>query len=270
MELVETSRKVSTALGHKRRVMVDSEGTIYLECNNPNCEEPLKPLESYHNKKTGFKGKKDLCKVCNTKDTREWMNKNPDKVTATNKKWKKNNKEKVKEYDKKSNAKWYKNNKEYKLMKNAEWRKNNYKRFLSYNRAWQVANPDKVIANWNKRRARLLNAENTIDTVTAISNFKDTFGNVCGFTGLPLVDETVEHLLPISRGGGNTEFNLYPAESTLNISKGNLNVFKWIEKREDIDFSFFFENTLPYLASQKGIPVGEFTNEYNKKFKDVA
>jgi hypothetical protein len=270
MKLVETSRKSSPALGHKRRVLMDNTGVLYLECNNPECEEPFKTLESFPIRKKGFKGKRDLCSVCNSKYTGDWAKKNKEKVYANNARWQNNNKERVKEYWKKSNAKWYQKNKEYKLSKNAEWIRNNRKLFLSYNRKWQLANPDKVRANWNKRRVRLLNAPNTIDPTLAINQFKEVYGSVCGFTGLPLCNESIEHLVPVSHGGGNTEYNLYPAESLLNISKGNRNVFDWIEKRSDIDFTFFFENTLPYLANQINMSVEEFTTKYNKHFKELA
>lgn len=278
MKLVETNRNVSKKLGHKRRVFVDNAGILYLECNNPKCEEPFKPLESYHKRAKGFKGKRDHCPVCHIASGREWAKEHPEKMKEMVSEWWKNNPERGKQLI----DEWHKNNsdkvKEYRKNRKRtydykyakEYYRKNKERQNKANRRWQLENPDKVIANWNKRRARLLNAENTIDTVTAMDNFKDVYGPVCGFTGLPLIQETVEHLLPISRGGGNTEYNLYPAESSLNISKGTHNVFEWIEKRTDIDFSFFFENTLPYLANQKGISVEEFINEYNNKFKDVA
>lgn len=48
--------------------------------------------------------------------------------------------------------------------------------------------------------------------------------NVCIYCGKPIADEdwTLEHLIPLSRGGTNHMDNLYPAHKTCNRMKGNM------------------------------------------------
>src|SRR6478735_3166628 len=97
LTLVLESRKPSKGLGHKRRVMQDEEGTLYLECNNPNCEQPMKPFEMFYDKKGKFQGKREECNACNIKGVKNWTSENREQVNENNRLWRMNNPERARE-----------------------------------------------------------------------------------------------------------------------------------------------------------------------------
>ncbi|MEW4131922.1 hypothetical protein [Bacillus thuringiensis] len=285
LEVYLLSQVPSKLLGHSRRVFICADGQYYLECSNIECPCPITNATNFYKSKLGFFAKKNVCKSCNTSTTRakriEYYHNHKEKKYEQAREWKKNNKDKVREGAKR----YYENNKDAITTKTKEWRKNNPEKVRKYVRNWQNNNPEKVREIKHReqkrnaeayrkrgrkssqvRRARLAGVRHDIDPLWAVNNFNSVFKDVCGLTGVPLRDRQVEHLLPISKGGGNTEDNVYPAESILNASKNNKNVFDWIVSRPDIDFSFFFKHTLPYLAEKSGKTVIEFINWYDQQY----
>lgn len=187
------------------------------------------------------------------------------------------------------------------MSKRAEWRNNNKEHLSEYNKKWHDDNKLRVskrkrlycsqedvikhraeymeyyrtteegreaIRRGNKtRRVSRAGVPMTVKHEDAINDFKNTFGNVCAFTGFELVESSIEHLLPISFGGGNTEYNLVPVELIVNNWKTYKNVFEWIGfMSEELDFTFFFDKTLPYLAEKMGVSVDEYIRWYNDSY----
>lgn len=111
---------------------------------------------------------------------------------------------------------------------NARYRRQNRDRHLAYNRAWNKAHPDSTRASL--RRYRAANAE-TLRMAKALRRKLHgsrrsallaleriaLYGGLCYYCGAPA--DTVDHRIPISRGGTNLPANLVPACRSCNSRK---------------------------------------------------
>lgn len=102
----------------------------------------------------------------------------------------------------------------------------NIDRYKQWSKNWRIANPDKMRANDNKRRAREANAISSDANDRIIVNI---------YTDCPK-NYHVDHVIPISRGGLHHENNLCYLPGPLNLAKGN----KMPEKVPEImEFAIF-------------------------------
>src|SRR3990167_2857136 len=99
--------------------------------------------------------------------------------------------------------------------------------------AWQRANPDKVKAYkfipGSRRRAKELRAAGAF-TIKQLHARFDYYGNRCAYCRSD-GDLTVDHVIPIARGGTNWPSNLRPACAACNSSKHSSNVTEWLTTR---------------------------------------
>lgn len=107
-------------------------------------------------------------------------------------------------------ADWYAKNKARALAKAAEWRKNN---------------PQKIKVLMNRRRARVAAALATL-TAEQWTAILELYGNACVYCGRP-GKMTMDHVVPVSRGGGTTADNVVPACQSCNSSKNARTVEEW-------------------------------------------
>jgi hypothetical protein len=87
----------------------------------------------------------------------------------------------------------------------------------------------------------------------------ERFDNRCALT--KSIDIACEHFIPVSWGhGGTYEGNIYLLNYSLNMSKGNLNPFEWIKKKDvkkKISMSRW-DKLIKYLAGKNKFTVPEF------------
>lgn len=90
------------------------------------------------------------------------------------------------------------------------------------------------LKNYRKRRARLNDAHTSAYSVEQLKDHFAKFGDRCVYCGEDGTNRkvTVDHLLPISRGGADALGNLVPACSRCNRSKSAADVYEWY-KRQD-------------------------------------
>lgn len=116
----------------------------------------------------------------------------------------------------------------------AVWRSNNPER-LSQLAAKSITRRRKALSNCNKPDKQY---------VESIQQHK-----ACVLTGTT-VDAELDHIMPITKGRwGSNKGNLMYLSQSLNISKGNKNVFEWIDSME--------QERLDYLV-EGGMTVAEF------------
>ncbi len=163
---------------------------------------------------------------------------NKEKINEASAAWHKANKEKRK----KSAADWYQANKVRKNDTSKAWREANKEKNLQYNRdwneankerkrvtskAWHKANPDKARAAEHRRRARLLSAGGTFSDQDIKSLAQSQ--PVCN--GCPVnfgdVPHTIDHIVPLARGGSNWPSNLQLLCQPCNDSKGAKTMEEW-------------------------------------------
>ncbi|MDE1940713.1 MAG: HNH endonuclease [Patescibacteria group bacterium] len=117
---------------------------------------------------------------------------------------------KHKETYKKSGRRSYLKNREARIAAATLWRRNNREKWLIMARSRQA-----------RRRSRKLSALGSASTAEVIARF-DFFGWRCRYCGKSLNNKTVtiDHQIPLSRGGTNWPSNLVPSCRSCNCSKG--------------------------------------------------
>lgn len=93
-------------------------------------------------------------------------------------------------------------------------------------RRWCAANPDKVREYRHRRRARLLDGCSPGVTGEQWREICRAHGQRCAYCGT-LAKLTVDHVIPVSRGGKDEPSNVVPACSSCNSSKGTKLLSEW-------------------------------------------
>lgn len=190
----------------KRRI---KEGFKY--CNKCNQEKELNENNWYKDirEASGFRSP---CKECCKKQ---------------NVKYKKENKDKIQNY--------YEANYEHIQAYQKRYKEINKESLNKYNREYQkkyYLNPDnKLKAKKSKhdRRAKIDSLPNTLTNEEFKDNL-DYFDNKCGYCGCELDDNNkmhLEHIVPVSKGGGFTKENIIPSCASCNLSKGASYLGHW-------------------------------------------
>lgn len=177
------------------------------------CGE-VKRSNFFSTKPTSRDGLHNSCRACNVKAAQKSAFLNPEAVKAHKANWKKNNPEKVKAQGRKDGAVGY--------------RRHHAKR-RAYNQVYALANKEKIRArstsergrmlrrfNQQKRSARIAKLENTLTKQEWAKRLSD-FHGLCAYCPAPGVE--IDHIVPVSKGGGLTLANVLPACRPCNTAK---------------------------------------------------
>ncbi len=120
-----------------------------------------------------------------------------------------------------------------KRQRNQVWQQTNHEKVVRYSVAWQQRNPTKAKARHHRYKARLYGSGGsfTADEWRALC---DWFGNQCLVCGKSKV--SIDHVVPVAKGGRNTIENLQPLCLSCNASKGD----QTIDYRDPDRLSDFF------------------------------
>lgn len=192
------------------------------------CQQ-TRPIQDFIKDKYKKSGYKSVCYVCarlrrnpnaNVDLPRGQRVANPLSRAEQSRKWAAENPERRREIDRKSRKK----NAAKKAQKQREYSRAN----PHIRDEWEANNPDKVRANWAKRSERLRAAGKYPLTRKEKNRLAKSACFYCGS-----VDKvSVDHLIPISRGGLNSVGNLVPACLSCNMSKHSKTVTEWIMWRK--------------------------------------
>ena len=133
---------------------------------------------------------------------KQWAAANRDKVRANHRRWRSQNQNKAKIY-----------------AITLRWRENNRDRENELHREWARNNHELVIIKNHNRRAKLRNSPGKY-TPQEWRELLFRFGNKCLCCGREDAPLTVDHVVPLSRGGTNDINNLQPLCLTCNDRKG--------------------------------------------------
>lgn len=100
----------------------------------------------------------------------------------------------------------------------AEYREKNKEKVAQANREWAKNNKDKVNAIAHKKRAILRNCEGSYTSEEWIA-LCEAYGNKCLCCRKPNIKLTVDHIIPLSRGGSNYITNIQPLCQACNNKK---------------------------------------------------
>lgn len=173
-------------------------------------------------------GRKTKCSKCIYRDAdqdaeraaaHEWAKANPERASRRSQEWRAANPERLRE-------------------RNRAYRDANIEAARERSRAWREANPDKAKAQadraWHSRRARLAEAES--DAGISVSALRDRDGDSCSYCGRDLLytgdrqdnaKASIDHVVPLSRGGSHTWDNVVLACLGCNKSKGARTLSEW-------------------------------------------
>jgi len=115
-------------------------------------------------------------------------------------------------------------NRDYYAERQAQYRAENPEKY----KEWQKQNPDKVIANWTKRRRNLV--ENGIFVINK-KEIRKLLQSPCFYCQSPK-SGTIDHVMPLSKGGRHSIGNLLPACMPCNQSKRASLLIEWRIRRE--------------------------------------
>jgi 5-methylcytosine-specific restriction endonuclease McrA len=184
---------------------------------------------------TRHQTKTHLCKTCFKKYNAEYYAKNKEKFREHNRNWVENNREKLQEYMR-------------------QWRKNNKDKISVYRREWLNKSDEnkekqkqaiKLWAENNKERhleiMRLVSMRRRVLKAGAegsftLKEFEDKcieFGFRCAYCHTELSDfnVSIDHIVPLSKGGSNSIGNINPCCRTCNSSKNDLDLEEWLASR---------------------------------------
>ena len=203
----------------------------------PRCQS-LKSHAIFYNSAKSKDGKAGYCIPCTKEKVIEWQKANPDKKAASDKKQNKKPERILKSKVRKK--KYFDENREKELKKLSEWGKLNPEKRAASLKIWKDSNKEKVASaqkryhdkpEWRAiaalrhqvtsaiKRAKSLNIsnENCITRIQwqAVLKRFDYSCCYCGIKG----KMTLEHLEPLTRGGGNFLGNIAPACNTCNRKK---------------------------------------------------
>lgn len=248
------------------------------KCNK--CEvEYIRSSKYFYRDKSKKDGYHTICKNC----SKEYAEKNKDKIRA---------------YQKKYNTKYYKDNRKEILSNATNYYKNNQEKVLSYQKKYYELNSKKVKSRQRKyilnnkevvlkskkmeyrknidkyraarlrRKARVRMLEHDFTDSDRIKILNDFNGSCC-LTGRG-EDIHMDHVLPLSKGGGTVVGNIIPLAGELNLSKNDRNLFEWFENnKERLNLNRDkFNKLIEYLAKQNNLTIEEYVDFYNKKYEE--
>ena len=136
----------------------------------------------------------------------------PNKRAEYDKKYRAENLKKHKAYQ----AAYYQQNKAASAQRSREYYARRKEKVQTKNKQWFASNAQKAVTYAQKRRALLANNEHSPYDFEEICN---RYGNICLCCReqKPL---TRDHIVPITRGGGDVEGNIQPLCQGCNSSKG--------------------------------------------------
>lgn len=132
----------------------------------------------------------------------------PEKHRAARRKWRQENPEK----DKESSAKFRRNNREKRSRQQSVYTKNN---------------PDKVSHLRHRRRDRISQAPSEFIPQKELDVLFSYFDNRCAYC-FDMKPLTLDHIIPVARGGGYTLNNIAPCCKSCNSSKGSKELSDWL------------------------------------------
>ncbi len=194
------------------------------------CKE-RKSLDKFSKSKNRWDGLNPVCKPCDSKKNKKYYKTNHEKQIAKFKKyreemgaslrnrlkdWQRKNKDKVKNY-------YYKylgkdGSAEKIKAQQKRWRDNNKERTAIKVKKWADENKDKRALTAEKRRVAKVNNGGTI-LASEWRALKEFYGNKCLCCGRTDATLTLDHVIPISKGGTHTIDNAQPLCGSCNSSK---------------------------------------------------
>lgn len=211
-------------------------------CNSCGNE---KPFDAFYNDASKKDGHSSFCRDCRKKSSRAYYADNKDTVKVQQKQYRASHKAQIcaqkrrwrdanLDYARSKSREWNRNHKERRYQTFVQWREKNRKHlrdyarswrdlnreaYISYQRAYRKQNPHIILNAVNKRRAKIGKFADL--TKHEWFNLMVQYEWRCFYCSRVLTDKTrtVDHIIPISRGGRHHMANLIPCCRDCNRKK---------------------------------------------------
>jgi len=231
----------------KETELITSETKKCVGCGN----EFPRTSEYFHVRTDTRYGFRNKCKACIANDRRIYVMENKEVVAANRKQYRLDNIEAFTEKDRKYRTLHHdavvKRKKKYYIehydvvisyqkkynIENADivtknrqiYYQNNKEKSLERNKHWRIKNPEKMVINGQRRRARVEKLPNTF-TALQWKEAKEYFNYKCAYCGeeAPLA---MDHVVPVSKGGEFTRDNIVPSCQSCNSKKKTKECVEW-------------------------------------------
>jgi len=148
-----------------------------------------------------------------------------DEIKPKRAEWRAGNRDQINE----ASAAYRKRDREKLRLRQEAWREAN----PGYMRDWELRNAAKISENNFRRRVRMAEAKaGVMISQRDWDRLIRRFDNKCAYCDCSLDGcFTIDHVVPISKGGRHTIGNLVPACKSCNSSKRDLLLFEWLQLR---------------------------------------
>ena len=172
------------------------------------------------------------------KQKKQYYEENKEKKAEYDKQYRKNNKERRT----KQKKQYYEENKEKVLKHQKEYYQDNKEKIAKRNKQY-VQSPKGQAVQFNarvKRRMKENNQGNGIN-VSQWLDMMNYFNWECAYSGKSIdkYNRTIDHIIPIAKGGEHEIWNLVPMYNSYNFSKNDKDMLEWYKQQ-----SFFSEERL--------------------------
>ena len=136
-----------------------------------------------------------------------------------------------KEYHNEYNKQWYQSHKEDVLEKNKQYREENKEKESERHKKWHKNNPEKVFNRDARRRLKEESQGRGITKEQWLEMMK-FFDWRCAYSGEILSNNrTIDHIIPLSKGGEHEIWNCVPMIRKYNSSKHTRNWINWYNQQ---------------------------------------
>ena len=155
-----------------------------------------------------------MCRRCYNRDYYQRKPEYRERLIAQNRARRAANPDVVRAY----NVEYYATNKARETARKRAWREANPERQAEYNDKYRRRNLERYALDASARRARLAGAEGDF-TLSDWEDVKQQYANSCAYCGTNEAPMTIEHMVPLSRGGAHDKRNIVPACKPCNSRK---------------------------------------------------
>ena len=194
--------------------------TEYKACSR--CKQIL-PYEAFNKKSSAPTGLNSACRDCANAMKRDMTPEQRERKNAKNRKYRADNPEAVKA----TNRKQYENKREERIAYANDWINKNRNKHANYQKRNAYKHRARNAAYARARRTRIkLNGTYYI----SLKETKNLLSQKC-FYCQSFENMTIDHVIPIDKGGRDSIGNLVPACKSCNSSKGNLFITQWNKRK---------------------------------------
>lgn len=168
------------------------------------------------------------CKICSKEYRRYYYSINRDKILSKVSRYRIDNLESCK----RRSIEWQKNNPDKLKENQRKYRKSHLEQRRAYNNEWRKNNPEKAAIHVHNRRSRKMGNGNSSYTKEDIKQFLILQKQKCAICNVSIKSGYhIDHIVPLSKGGNNTRYNIQLLCPLCNLSKNAFDPIEFMQSR---------------------------------------